>query len=53
MPDVQGGYERIMLAVDLTEESNKVAERACALAAAYDHLGLTAPTDVSTGTLFD
>ena len=35
MPDVQGGYERIMLAVDLTEESNRVAERALALAAAY------------------
>ena len=24
-----------------------------ALAAAYDHMGLTAPTDVATGTLFD
>ena len=30
-----GTYERIMLAVDLTEESNRVAERAQALAAAY------------------
>ncbi len=35
MPDVQGGYERIMLAVDLTEESNHVAERAMALATAH------------------
>ena len=32
MAEVQGGYDRIMLAVDLTEESNKVAERALALA---------------------
>ena len=30
-----GNYERIMLAVDLTEESKHVAERAQALAAAY------------------
>ena len=30
-----GTYERIMLAVDLTEESNRVAERAQALASAY------------------
>ena len=35
MPDVKGGYERIMLAVDLTEESRKVAERAVALSRAY------------------
>ena len=36
MPGVHGGYQRIMLAVDLTEESAKVAERAVALARAYD-----------------
>lgn len=35
MPDLQGGYERIMLAVDLTEESRKVAERAVALSRAF------------------
>ncbi len=35
MPRVQGGYERIMLAVDLTEESGRVAQRAMALAEAY------------------
>jgi universal stress protein A len=35
MPGAQGGYERIMLAVDLTEESKKVAQRALALTAAY------------------
>jgi universal stress protein A len=36
MPDVQSGYRRIMLAVDLTEESGKVAERALALARVFD-----------------
>ena len=36
MPEVLGGYERIMLAVDLTEESKRVAERALALARAFD-----------------
>jgi universal stress protein A len=35
MSEVHTGYERIMLAVDLTEESSRVAERAVALAAAY------------------
>ncbi|MCB1682996.1 MAG: universal stress protein [Pseudomonadales bacterium] len=35
MPEV-GGYRRIMLAVDLTEESVKVAKRAVALARAFD-----------------
>ncbi len=35
MADAQGGYQRIMLAVDLTEESKRVAERAVALARAY------------------
>lgn len=36
MPEALGGYQRIMLAVDLTEESGKVAERAIALARVFD-----------------
>ena len=35
MPET-GGYHRIMLAVDLTEESVRVAQRAVALAQAFD-----------------
>ena len=34
MSDLEGTYQRVMLAVDLTEESNYVARRAVALAAA-------------------
>lgn len=34
--NANGGYHRIMLAVDLTEESTAVADRARALAAAFD-----------------
>jgi nucleotide-binding universal stress UspA family protein len=38
-------YRRIMLAVDLTEETNRVAERAMALAKAFDaELHLVAST---------
>ena len=36
MPEVQGDYQRIMLAVDLTEESNRVAERALSLARVFN-----------------
>jgi len=36
MSELQGGYQRIMLAVDLTEESNRVAQRALALANAWN-----------------
>lgn len=35
MSEDRGGYQRIMLAVDLTEESNRVAQRAMALAEAW------------------
>ena len=33
--NTMGAYQRILLAVDLTEESNEVAERATALAQAF------------------
>ena len=36
MSQMPGNYHRVMLAVDLTEESNRVAERATALCKAYD-----------------
>ena len=36
MSDQTGGYNRIMLAVDLTEESSQVADRASNLAREYD-----------------
>ena len=36
MGNNMGAYKRIMLAVDLTEETNRVAQRAVALAKAFD-----------------
>jgi universal stress protein A len=36
MGNNMGAYKRIMLAVDLTEETNRVAQRAIALAKAFD-----------------